>query len=461
MRTLFLGLAAALSLTACITDDAETVADGAIAGDADTTDGGVLPDEGGAPDAGADAGRACGAENPATPVCLVDADCGEGATCIEDPLAGCMPSACSCDEITGDWVCTEDCGPVFICAPASGCDTPDPSALLCIDDADCGANEACEPAPGECRPSSCFCDPATGGWTCTDDCGPANRCTPRTACEGPNPAEGFCAADADCAEGDHCVIDPDGCAPSACSCDADSGDWVCTADCGPAGQCLPVAIACADDFECVDGFCEAGVCRQVCFGDGLPAACDAIPPVCAIGQTSVTQGGCYSCVDARTCDAPSPDACGGAWFDEMGACHGPNDGLLPAECCLPGGQARTYGLAKPDCAPHDGPATRIELGDGSLQCQEAPPTSIQVLVWGEVPLNEVLSYPQNQTFNGYIQYCPTVNVCMSPANARLLMFSAPDHPFAGRLELTLEDGAVVRTTFTAEDCPRGQGGLCG
>ncbi len=59
---------------------------------------------------------ACKAPNPAG---CVQTGCSAGQICNTD-VQICLPSSCGCDEKTGDWVCTDDCG--------GGACTPDPTA---------------------------------------------------------------------------------------------------------------------------------------------------------------------------------------------------------------------------------------------------------------------------------------------------------------------------------------------
>lgn len=101
-------------------------------------------------------------------------------------------------------------------------------------------------------------------WSCVD----AATCQPSTT-----ETEG-CQDDADCPNG-YCEITP--------ACD------------GP--DCPPVAPS-----ECVVPNCD----------DGSENFCNALEPTCATGETAAQQDGCWVCVDARTCQAPSmPRLCGG------------------------------------------------------------------------------------------------------------------------------------------------------
>ncbi|KYF99977.1 hypothetical protein BE18_46335 [Sorangium cellulosum] len=98
----------------------------------------------------------------------------------------------------------------------------------------CPAGQTC--VEEGCTPSRCGCDPATGSWICTDDCG-GGTCVPdepdETECRAPSPAG--CKTQG-CPAGQTCV--DEGCTPSVCGCDAARGVWICTADCG-GGICVP------------------------------------------------------------------------------------------------------------------------------------------------------------------------------------------------------------------------------
>ena len=120
-------------------------------------------------DAGAT--QQCTQPNPAG--CTSNADCASGEVCSHDPEI-CRSSACSCDSATGSWICTPDCYG-GVCQPAAmddgsvPCSGPNPAG--CTADTDCDAGEVCSRDQRYCRPSACGCDPATGGWICTEDCG--------------------------------------------------------------------------------------------------------------------------------------------------------------------------------------------------------------------------------------------------------------------------------------------------
>ncbi|MGM0579010.1 MAG: hypothetical protein ACQEXJ_25040 [Myxococcota bacterium] len=196
------------------------------------------------------AGGACEPDEPApacdepSPAgCTSKEDCDDGEVCNVD--AGCFPSSCFCDEATGDWICTDDCGG-GVCAPDEpepGCDGPNPAG--CTSKEDCDDGEICNVDAG-CFSSSCFCDEATGSWSCTEDCG-GGACEPdepAPGCDEPSPAG--CTSKEDCDDGEICNVDA-GCFSSSCFCDEATGSWSCTKDCG-GGACEPDdGVACPDD----------------------------------------------------------------------------------------------------------------------------------------------------------------------------------------------------------------------
>jgi hypothetical protein len=111
---------------------------------------------------------ACPDPNPAG---CAQTGCPSGQVCFRDG-SECIPSACSCDGATGQWICTDDCGGGRCIDTQPAC--PDPNPAGCAQTG-CPSGQVCYRDGSQCIPSACSCDPATGGWICTDDCG-GGRC---------------------------------------------------------------------------------------------------------------------------------------------------------------------------------------------------------------------------------------------------------------------------------------------
>lgn len=150
--------------------------------------------------------------------------CGEGQVCSTQ-TDGCFSSGCSCDETTGTWQCTPDCGGGE-CVP-----DPDPEPAVCAGDnpagcssTGCGDGQMCSTETEACISSACSCDETTMTWQCTPDCG-GGVCVPGEptgTCPGADPSQ-------ICIDGS--------CIPSGCTCDESSGAWNCTPDCGGGVEC--------------------------------------------------------------------------------------------------------------------------------------------------------------------------------------------------------------------------------
>jgi hypothetical protein len=177
----------------------------------------------------------CEGPNPASLSCADGKACPSGYAC--DPNA-CLSSHCSCDAASKNWQCTTDCGLGGACVPEGStpiCEARNPS-LGC--ESGCPTGTVCD--ADACRPSSCTCGD-NGEWLCTRDCGGRGVCAPDpgpSQCEGPNPAMG---CENGCPSGTVC--DYGACRSSGCSCDPVTGAWACTADCGSGGTCVPTESA--------------------------------------------------------------------------------------------------------------------------------------------------------------------------------------------------------------------------
>lgn len=199
---------------------------------------------------------ACEGDNPAG---CAAGECGDGEVCSME-TDSCVPSACDCDESSGQWQCTSDCSG-GVCIPDEAmCEGENPAG--CTSNG-CDDGEVCVTDTSACVPSACGCDAETGLWLCTSDCG-GGVCGPETetpSCEGENPAG--CLTQG-CGAGEVCSTSVDACIPSACSCDG-GGSWLCTSDCG-GGSCVPAdtmsacpgdnpAESCIDDDACIPSAC--------------------------------------------------------------------------------------------------------------------------------------------------------------------------------------------------------------
>lgn len=276
----------------------------------------------------------CPLPSPADAGCDTDAECGSGEACVvqEDE---CKPGSCACNSVEGGWACTADCQPVKACEavdPVTVCG--ERPAVGCYEDAGCGSGEICkETVTTDCVSSGCTCDEATGAWVCTADCAPG-RCVPEPEqcgdgsalicdidgdpacpaglvreiiggcygacvdpqtcqspvqmCNGqPDPSYRECTQDSDCTQGYACTPSAaQVCVPSSCFCDP-AGGWACTEDCGTLYSCQP------EDPQ-----------TPPC-NDGSPILCDAVAPVCPVGQIVKVANGCFlGCVDPQTCESP-------------------------------------------------------------------------------------------------------------------------------------------------------------
>jgi len=168
--------------------------------------------------------------------------CSDGEICGLSGDDGCRPSGCSCDDEDGFWICTDDCLPMMECFPTSrddsGCSDPNPRGCAALG---CPESQICVVSDMDgCVPSHCGCDADSDAWICTADCSPMMSCVDAEPdgghCDEPNPAG--CTMTG-CDEGFSCEpTGAEGCMPSSCACDTDSGAWACTRDCRPVVACV-------------------------------------------------------------------------------------------------------------------------------------------------------------------------------------------------------------------------------
>ncbi|MCX4243615.1 hypothetical protein [Paraliomyxa miuraensis] len=195
-----LALPLTLLLAACDGPGDDETSAGSAEGTA--TDGEVTggSTEGGTADGSGDGPTSCEGPNPSG---CIETGCGEGEVCSTE-TEECISSACSCDEASGQWQCTPDCSG-GVCVPQLECEGPNPAGCI---ETGCDEGEVCSTETEECISSSCTCDEATGQWVCTDDCG-GGSCIPEGmgACPGVNPAD-ECPEDPEACVPSGCVCDP-------------------------------------------------------------------------------------------------------------------------------------------------------------------------------------------------------------------------------------------------------------
>ena len=165
----------------------------------------------------------------------------------EDRLGQVEECACCCDGrfelVCGDDghtylnECEAGCAGVAIesegrCPPTSKCDDPNPAGCVRTG---CPDGEVCFRDGTQCIPSACACNAETGSWICTDDCGGGVCIGGPGECPGSNPAG--CGSQMPCPDGEVCFRDGMQCISTACSCDSETGSWICTDDCG-GGICI-------------------------------------------------------------------------------------------------------------------------------------------------------------------------------------------------------------------------------
>jgi hypothetical protein len=185
---------------------------------------------------------------------MTDADCAIGQTCVNGACSG--GNAMNCNGMPSPLSCTQ-----------TGC----AAGQMCVPD----------PDPNACYPSSCGCDPATGTWICTADCGQGSHCVSAQPC-GPNggcPPGTMCDANGMCAGS--CTPSPEMCNGVDDDCDGNIDE-----------QDDPAAPLCANGAACVMGQCGGNpqMCGpntpcpagQVCTPNGVcsPGGCQPKPEVC-------------------------------------------------------------------------------------------------------------------------------------------------------------------------------------
>lgn len=233
-------------------------------------------------------------------------------------------------------------------APPPPNDPPQTGYLYCetirgcegLDEMQCYATPGCTPRyeesvsggaaliPCECTP--CSMDDANCTCTCNDPQPPPPPPERRYAgCEQDDPCRSL--DERSCVSNPSCVAEY---ATSSCGGEAPPSDGSdrfvppCPQD-DPDCQCTPETVfvgchgrapdQCRTDADCPNGYCEAfatcaglncpppppSQCVKVECNDGSELLCDALPPVCAPGETAAVRNNCWTCVDARSCGRPT------------------------------------------------------------------------------------------------------------------------------------------------------------
>jgi hypothetical protein len=205
---------------------------------------------------------------------ITGAQCPVHEICIDDPNDSCDPKAGGAD-CAG--TCRKPTGPQ--CSPTL------PSDAVC-DLILCGGGykvingkttcECCD----SCPEVYCAFDCPDGYKTDANGCNLCQCKDPPGKCQGANPAG--CSVGG-CPTGQKCDTNA-GCAPSACSCDAATGQWICTADCG-GGKCVPDGTICNPvvcALACQYGFKKDANGCEICACNPPPSACGNV--TCAAGE---------------------------------------------------------------------------------------------------------------------------------------------------------------------------------
>jgi hypothetical protein len=254
-------------------------------------------------------------------------------------------------------------------------------ALMMLLLAACGTEEAPLPDAG----SDALSDADTADTSATDS---GTRDTTAGGCTEPDPS--VTCQTTGCPSGTSCVLDPNGCAPSTCSCDESEDSWLCTADCGPAYVCeTDVAPTCPERAPEPGAACDDAVNTDECTW-GEECCCGACFPSFACACES----GSWACYATDACFIES---CVGRPCDEDADCT--EGGVRPSVC-----EAGVCVEATEGCAGLDD----AEACDGRSGCEWVVPSGCPEL-GGPEGIAEAGCYPDTRCVTD--GECPTGAVC--------------------------------------------------
>ncbi|MGC4115534.1 MAG: hypothetical protein QM765_13210 [Myxococcales bacterium] len=262
----------------------------------------------------------CTGEKQCVSGCFDDGDCAAGQACARAQCGACCPGTCEFVQTA----CTSDaaCGPGEIC---EGCGTSGGKTCMrgCRYDAQCKANETCQPVDCDGCPCPAQCAPKPAGCQSDAECGAGMVCEPGPGCTGANECVVGCHLDSQCPNGGACYFS-DSCL--TCPCPGQCSTSV----------CLYNEPACSTGLQCQWGAesCTGGCCQQ----------CPVLsPPACLPTQCSSPGGRDVSgCELGPTCGAcckcgPGTPVCGENYGTYGSECEASCAGVqvLHQGACLP------------------------------------------------------------------------------------------------------------------------------
>jgi hypothetical protein len=201
---------------------------------------------------------------------LPEDGCTKDSDCPEEYNCEMLPDGSGlggCVEVGPDPECETDdeCGACSVCV---GGECKGTGAIVCEADADCADGESCIVDAEDACMNQCKPEDPVLGCTTDDDCGACAACVDGE-CKGTGAV--MCEADADCSDGKVCTIDAD----NACM-----------------NECTAKAPECATDDDCTaPATCVSGICQQPTDGsNGGGGGDEADDAICAMTGFDKTAG---------------------------------------------------------------------------------------------------------------------------------------------------------------------------